>query len=91
MAIDDGGQAFPCPGDMSHQRSLGASLRAFLAAHAPEAVFQPLDGMTTNEKSRVSGVPMREYASMMDDSKVLAFLAVRYADAVIAELGKEKP
>ena len=54
-------------------------------------MFQPLDGMTTNEKSRVSGVPMREYASMMDDSKVLAFLAVRYADAVIAELGKEKP
>lgn len=89
---NDGGPAFPVPtifnphsGEPMHTGAYwdgnGMTMRAYIATAALSNMEMKHDGRYNNA-DRSSGFPELE-------AKWLATAAVRYADALIAELGKE--
>jgi len=84
--INDGGSAFPelptyntPDGCISVNTKPGMSLRAYFAGHA-------LSGWLASQPKN-NGVPIR---AIYEDAESIANAAILYADALIAELGKEQ-
>ena len=92
--INDGGPAFQLTRESSFMKNYeGMTLRAYFAAAAlPQAVLdygEPSQNDSAGQR-RDRGNPVLPYASKAIGSReeIIAMQAVRYADALIAELAK---
>jgi len=83
--IDDGGPAFP----MTYPGSPGAmSLRDYFAAHAPAPTENEINTQYGIDKSR-NPYGENNKPRQRDRYEIVAYLAFRYADAMIAARTKD--
>ena len=96
--MDDGGPAFPtqrsslrdADGKEVYILSGGVSLRAYAMIHAPAAEIADMVPADFTELAAVAGLTTEQYIGHVHYVHVLAVLRARWADAMIAELKKER-
>ena len=81
--IEDGGPAYPVPGDQPHPQMNGMSLRDWFAAHAPEPSESEIDRAYKLDKMRN---PYNEphKPKLRSDLEIRAAHRFAYADAMLA-------